>query len=30
MIDMIREFSQSIGLLLLALVVLVNLPEEKK
>lgn len=30
MIDMIREFSQSIGLLLLALVVLGNLPEEKK
>lgn len=30
MIDMIREFSQSIGLLLLAFVVWVNLPEEKK
>ena len=30
MIDMIREFSQSIGLLLLALLVWAHLPEEKK
>ena len=30
MIDMIREFSQSIGLLLLALLALANLREEKK